>query len=345
MRYRHEEKVYDSRWEDVTAAFWQKYPNPSAPNVKSVDPIARELDEANKVLKLRRLMSLEYQMPGWMERIFGCKMTGLALEETTVDYANKILELKSRNLGLLRFLRTEETCRFEVHPDSPEKTRYTTTLGADGAPAGAVTPPAASSSSSWACGFGLQAVLENQFLSRAKEKAKVGFEVMKEKIEQTKNPEWPGFVSREQWERFVAEESELLRHKKDELREQICQKTQEWEKAVEDTILEKKESLREKKEEFCKTWSAKTDELLHEVEDLKSEVERKVSEGMKSVSGAGGGGCCGELSSSPSLAEGDEPQAQPVAGNGAGSSGGGANMGSIFRKNVRAWLPFVTRLT
>ncbi|CAD7930543.1 unnamed protein product [Amoebophrya sp. A25] len=206
MRYKEESKVYDSPWEEVTAAFWRKYPNEHASNVKSVDPIAREVlvverggcnftsggssSSSSSVLsdvetastysaassfgsssastsstssspasdldlalarvssttstcssispsssttplqqiesaaqfRVRRIMALEYPLPQWIERVFGQKMHGLALEEATVDLPSKTLELRSRNLGLLRFLNTEEVCVYRPDPENPNRT-------------------------------------------------------------------------------------------------------------------------------------------------------------------------------------------------------------------------------
>jgi len=178
MRYHEKSFTYDDDWGTVTSAFWLKYPNPQAQFVRSVDTIARELDTERQTIKQRRLMSLEYQMPGWMEKIFGCKMRGLAIEETFVDLPNKKLTLKSRNIGLASFLISEEHCVYEVDPNDPTKTKYTTSM--------TVTVSLPHLRDTWGVNS-LTGTLENQFLARASEKAKNGLEVMRNKIETTRD--------------------------------------------------------------------------------------------------------------------------------------------------------------
>lgn len=66
--------TYDAPWDEVTSAFWIKYPNNRAHYVKSVDTIAREVDVPNKTVRQKRLLALEYHMPSWIESVFGCKV-------------------------------------------------------------------------------------------------------------------------------------------------------------------------------------------------------------------------------------------------------------------------------
>ncbi|CAD7934753.1 unnamed protein product [Amoebophrya sp. A120] len=429
MKYKEETKVYESRWEDVTAAFWQKYPNAQAPNVKSVDPIAREVDAENQTLRTRRLLALEYAMPSWIEKLFGCKMRGLAVEDTLVDMKNKTLTLESRNLGLLRFLRTEETCTYSVHPDDPSKTLYQASIGirvklpggepdtasamvgtgssggsssssciipngsprnasagaeattsgsaaamtatstaARGAAAGTIgaatteittTSPAgsaipaestsapgpgaaglvagredssaaytttlssastsgsdrlkmpqacdqgggstaaggeaaatssvgsssttaspAATYSSWMGTSYLQGILENQFLNRAKDKAKIGFEVMKEKIEFTSRETSPGFIPREQWDHFLQE----MQHEASFLKEKTREKTDDFVRV----LSNKAEEITHKAEEILHDVDLKSCELKekvsHEVTEIKSKVSHEVDEIKSKVS-------------------------------------------------------------
>lgn len=170
MKYFERSSVYDSDWASVTSAFWIKYPNEKSSHVKTVDTIGRSIDEENGILRVRRLIALEYCMPKWMERFFGIPMHGLALEETMVDNKKKILELKSCNLGLSRFLTSEEICIYKQHPDDPNKTIYETKLG--------VTVKIA--------GY-MQGLLESQFLTQAAKKFESGLEVMRGKITETKS--------------------------------------------------------------------------------------------------------------------------------------------------------------
>lgn len=108
------------------------------------------------------------------------KMRGLAIEETCVDLNSKTLHLKSRNVGLSKYLTSEERCSYEVHPDDPNKTLYTANME--------VTIHAPSSFSG---------LLEKQFLQNATSKAKLGLEVMKGKIESGRD-----MFPREEWERL-----------------------------------------------------------------------------------------------------------------------------------------------
>ena len=107
VRFYEKQTTYDSSWEDVTSAFWIKYPNARAKHVRSVDTVARhvsvhqepseaanaapgEMEDVRR-LKLRRVMHLSWDVPAWIEKIFNLSMNGLAVEDSVVTIREPII--------------------------------------------------------------------------------------------------------------------------------------------------------------------------------------------------------------------------------------------------------------
>lgn len=217
VKFYEKAHVYDSSWKDVTSAFWIKYPNEQQKHVKTVDTVKRELDTENQVLMQRRLMNLEYNMPSWMEKVFNQKMHGMAQEDSKVDLKNRTLELHGRNLSLSNYLELTEYCRYEVDPEDENKTLYTTSLSAK------VKLPTGMN------GFGLQTLLESKLIANAEAKAKGGWEMMTNKIEESKK-----VYEREEWDKFLDEmkqkrEDQILKieHKMEDLSHYAGEKSME----------------------------------------------------------------------------------------------------------------------
>ena len=52
--------VYCHDWDQVTSAFWLKYPNESQPHVQEIHTVERDIDHDNGVVQLKRLVCIEY---------------------------------------------------------------------------------------------------------------------------------------------------------------------------------------------------------------------------------------------------------------------------------------------
>ena len=72
------------KWEDITVACWQKYPNPQSPHVLSVDTLRREVDPATQCLHTTRLMQKDNKKPVWMNPWLPDTITFI-VEESVLD--------------------------------------------------------------------------------------------------------------------------------------------------------------------------------------------------------------------------------------------------------------------
>lgn len=211
---------YESPWNTVVSAFWIKYPSEKARYVKSVDTIARQIDPETQTMKQRRLISLEHELPGWVERLFRCKLQGLAMEETEVDYRSQTLTLKTSNISLSKFFNTVETATYKADPDNPGRTIY---------------------SSEQHISFlqcpSLKGVLERTFLTSAKNTAGNGYNIMRERIDQSKSLYLPA-----EWEQIL-EEMKIRAHQRVEIAKM----------SVEERIQHAKETIDSAKTNFEKT--------------------------------------------------------------------------------------------
>eukprot|EP00744_Colponema_vietnamica_P016905 GILI01023740.1.p1 GENE.GILI01023740.1~~GILI01023740.1.p1 ORF type:complete len:179 (-),score=9.61 GILI01023740.1:79-615(-) len=119
------EHVFPFPWNTVTTAFWNKYPNPSSPHVLNVDVLDRTVDQQSGVLRSKRLMTLKYNLPSWVEKLANQNLAGYAVEESTVDVKSQTLVLKSVNLSFSNVMTVAETCTYKQHPENPDWTLYT----------------------------------------------------------------------------------------------------------------------------------------------------------------------------------------------------------------------------
>lgn len=173
MRWFSKEYVYHHDWETVTSAFWVKYPNTDQPHVTQIETCKTEVDKDRGQLRMSRLISLEYSMPGWARKVFGKPLTGLATEEAICDLPSKTLTLHGRNLTFSNIFKVEETCQYSPHPDDPNWTLYT------------------QKSSYSIFGFpGLSNMLEKAAVSSASEKAQVGLSAMQKIIARLEAFSW-----------------------------------------------------------------------------------------------------------------------------------------------------------
>ncbi|KAL7067341.1 MSF1-like conserved region family protein [Cryptosporidium serpentis] len=117
--------TYHYNWETVTLAFWNKYPNDLQPHVRRVDVLNININETMRRMFMKRLHSLKYNVPGWIERLIGCTAQGYAVEESFCDLDSKVLKIKGVNHTFNQFFRLEEECRYEVHPENREWTLFT----------------------------------------------------------------------------------------------------------------------------------------------------------------------------------------------------------------------------
>eukprot|EP00916_Digyalum_oweni_P014786 GHVL01024210.1.p1 GENE.GHVL01024210.1~~GHVL01024210.1.p1 ORF type:complete len:177 (+),score=16.82 GHVL01024210.1:51-581(+) len=165
MKFFEQEHVFKNDWDTVTSAFWRKYPNSLQPHVERVDMIQFDFDTINRNFMTKRLFTLYYHLPNWIETTTKIKPHGFAVEDGFCNLDKKRLELTTINYTLSKIFQVAESCLYEVDPQNPNWTRYTST------------------SSFRVTGLGIIcSTLESMAARQAEEKACNGIQVMHEKI-------------------------------------------------------------------------------------------------------------------------------------------------------------------
>ncbi|KAI8372568.1 PRELI-like family-domain-containing protein [Choanephora cucurbitarum] len=112
---------YDFQWQNVTLAYWLRYPNPFASHVLAVDVLDRHVD-ANGVLKTTRIVLKKGKAPKWFPKSFLKNSEAFIIEESEVDPKNKTMVTRTKNLNHVRIMQIVETQTFKQHETNPEWT-------------------------------------------------------------------------------------------------------------------------------------------------------------------------------------------------------------------------------
>ncbi|KAI8583494.1 hypothetical protein K450DRAFT_221471 [Umbelopsis ramanniana AG] len=115
---------FDYSWHTVSAAQWQKYPNPDCPHVQHVDVLDSSVDPETGVLRIERLISVNQKAPALILRAIGASSTQYVREVAIIDPKTKTMTLSSKNLTLSNILSCEESITYTQHPTIPEKTLF-----------------------------------------------------------------------------------------------------------------------------------------------------------------------------------------------------------------------------
>uniref|UniRef100_A0A670IJI0 PRELI domain containing 1 n=1 Tax=Podarcis muralis TaxID=64176 RepID=A0A670IJI0_PODMU len=115
--------VLKGPWDQVFAAFWQRYPNPYSKHVLTEDILHREVTEDQKLLS-RRLLTKTNRMPRWAERFFPSNVAHSVyiLEDSIVDPQNRTMTTFTWNINHARLMVVEERC---VYRENPENSGWT----------------------------------------------------------------------------------------------------------------------------------------------------------------------------------------------------------------------------
>ncbi|PFH32659.1 PRELI family protein [Besnoitia besnoiti] len=167
--------VFDHNWETVTSAFWTKYPNELQPHVLRVDTLDVDIDPEKQEFATRRLHSLKYSVPKWMECFFGgSSPVGFGLEEAYCSLPDKVLRLRSQNYTFSSFFRVDEECVYTPHPTDPSRTLYKQTA----------------TYKVFGLGAAINRALERAAVRSAEEKSSVGFSVVQSRASSLAEQGW-----------------------------------------------------------------------------------------------------------------------------------------------------------
>lgn len=108
-----------STWDQVSLAFWQRYPNPYSNHVLTEDIIFREVTPDNRLIS-RRLLTKTSRAPRWAEKFLPAHMARKAyiIEDSVVDPQKRTLVSFTWNISHARIMSVEERCVYATNPDN-----------------------------------------------------------------------------------------------------------------------------------------------------------------------------------------------------------------------------------
>ncbi|XP_072002096.1 PRELI domain-containing protein 1, mitochondrial isoform X1 [Engystomops pustulosus] len=108
-----------SSWDQVFAAFWQRYPNPYSKHVLTEDILYREVTSDHKLLT-RRLLTKTNRLPRWAERFLPANVAHAVyvLEDSIIDLHKKTLTTYTWNINHSTVMSVEERCVYCENKDN-----------------------------------------------------------------------------------------------------------------------------------------------------------------------------------------------------------------------------------
>jgi len=125
MRFFDTASAFNYRWEEVTKANWQKYPNDITKHVESVDILRRDVDPRTGVLRTERLIGCRQQVPLWISQVLGTSGRAYVREVSEVDPRAGTLVMRSQNLDFASILSVTEVVQYTRDAADPKRTLFT----------------------------------------------------------------------------------------------------------------------------------------------------------------------------------------------------------------------------
>lgn len=108
--------VFHNDFSSVTSVVFNKYANPYATHVLSIDTIERRVDEHGNLLTTR-LFRKKGKLLRWIEYIVGSRITeSWMIEFTMVDPKKQVMRQFNKNIDHVRLLQVEENTTYEYDP-------------------------------------------------------------------------------------------------------------------------------------------------------------------------------------------------------------------------------------
>ena len=105
--------VFHNDFSSVTSVVFNKYTNPYATHVLSIDTIDRKVDSEGNLLTTR-LLRKKGKLPRWIEYIVGSRITeSWMIEFTKVAPKNHVLHQFNKNIDHVRVLQVEEYTTYQ----------------------------------------------------------------------------------------------------------------------------------------------------------------------------------------------------------------------------------------
>ncbi|OCT88680.1 PRELI domain-containing protein 1, mitochondrial [Xenopus laevis] len=115
--------ILKNSWDQVSAAFWQRYPNPYSKHVLTEDILYREVTPDHKLLT-RRLLTKTNRLPRWAERIFPANVAQAVhvIEDSIIDPLSRTMTTYTWNINHVSIMSVEERC---VYCENSENSNWT----------------------------------------------------------------------------------------------------------------------------------------------------------------------------------------------------------------------------
>ncbi|VEU23657.1 DEKNAAC104925 [Brettanomyces naardenensis] len=117
--YFRNRQTFSHDFETVTLAYFNRYPNPYAKHVKSIDTIDRHIDSDGR-LHQTKIICKAGSLPQWVKPFLGRINTSWIVEKTIVDPKEKTMTTYNCNLDHTKLLRVEECTKY--HYDREKNT-------------------------------------------------------------------------------------------------------------------------------------------------------------------------------------------------------------------------------
>ncbi|SNX82851.1 related to protein involved in intramitochondrial protein sorting [Melanopsichium pennsylvanicum] len=95
-------------WHQTANAVWNKYPNPHADHVVSVDTLSFTFDPTTATLRTERIIGVRQGAPGWLMRLTGASEDTYVREVVMINPFSKQFRMSSTNLSLTQYMLVKE---------------------------------------------------------------------------------------------------------------------------------------------------------------------------------------------------------------------------------------------
>jgi len=119
--------VFKHSFAQTSLAYWRKYPSVQRPDVVAVDLIKKDYDPETGILKTRRLITMDMNVPGWVSKLFGISARAYFVEDAIIDSNTKTISTTSRNVSFSNLVESVENCVYEQHAENNGWTNFVQT--------------------------------------------------------------------------------------------------------------------------------------------------------------------------------------------------------------------------
>ncbi|KAH3902638.1 probable Protein UPS1, mitochondrial [Saccharomycodes ludwigii] len=100
--------IFNTDFKTVSLAFFNRYPNPYAHHVLSIDTLSREIDPTTGELVTTRIIKKAGKLPEWIKPFLGKISESWIIEISKIDKENLLLTTYTKNLDHTKIIKVEE---------------------------------------------------------------------------------------------------------------------------------------------------------------------------------------------------------------------------------------------